>query len=381
MKIVLASTKALNVPEAYLQAEDASVARVEAAQPELPGRVARLTPDLVLLHADDEALPALVTAFRTTCPRAVVVPYCPAPSSSLLLELLRLGVPDVLTTLGEGTPERLSGFLRDAAALQRATPAPKARKIGFLAGKGGSGTTFLLANFAHVLAGATQGRVLVIDLGLPFGDLDLHLVPDRAKHDLADFGESIDRLDRALVGAMIHHVSDNLDIIPAPVEPGRMVQLNSERVLALIRILEPFYTYILFDLGSSLNHIGIAACETLEQLAIVSRLEIPGARRTGQLLKLLTEIDFPQDRIQIIANETFGKGALPVDAFENAIGHAVNARLPDATAVAVTAMAQSVPAASLAPHSPLAKVVTQCVSTMTGEQVKGKSRWAFFGNS
>lgn len=180
---------------------------------------------------------------------------------------------------------------------------------------------------------------------------------------------------------MVYHVSDKLDLIPSPSTMDRVVRINPADVVKLIDKVDEYYDYVLFDLGTSVDQVGLPIVENIDQLVLVSRLDLPSARRTGQTIRLLADIDFPSGKVVVVSNEFGVRPSIPAGEFEKAIGHAIQHRIPDAGPTLATALVQSEPVIDLAPKSPFAKAIENWVGTLSGTSRKGRKLWGIFGTN
>ncbi len=390
MNIILVSDQPATLPKQWQDGDGMSLHGIPARRTGLIETLTQLQPAVVILDCDIEQMLATAQDVCAALPGAAVVPVIRTPSADLLMELLRLGVADVMGSIDEVTPPRISALhSRRAALAAPAAPAapaePASRHVcrmhAFISGKGGSGTTMAVANYAHALAQGTSTPVLVIDLSIPWGDLDLYLANGAKTPDLAEFLNAIDRIDHPLFKAMIGHLDGNIDLIPAPLDPARALTLKSDDLLKLIATATELYDWIIFDFGSSMNYMNIAVSDMLETLHVVSRPDIPSARRTGQLLKILQDIEFPQSRISIVLNESLSKVSLPVESFEAVTGHGVAARLPFAGTHSAESGSRGQPIMKLAPKSSYARAIVAWVGQSGNNPHKDQSKWPIFARS
>jgi tyrosine-protein kinase Etk/Wzc len=174
------------------------------------------------------------------------VVYATIPHSSNQDKLMRKarGGRDALPLLarvvpGDATVESLRSF---RAALQFAMPHFRNNIVMFAAPTHGLGSSFVLANFAAVMA-ASGKRVLLIDADFRSGQLHRY------------FGVSRDQgLSKAINGSMtvddvVHHeVIDNLDFIPTgPLPPNRSDFLLQANFPTLLEGVGTNYDLVLID--------------------------------------------------------------------------------------------------------------------------------------
>lgn len=380
MHIAFASNEAWDLPEAFASIDSYRTTSLVVEPRELPSRIAAALPDVVVLNYDTDTLREIVGELSKSTNRTLVVPFSRSPSPELLVDLMRLGVIDILM---EETSDALNAILARVAGSAMHNGAGEAlghaKRIAFLAAKGGSGSTFLLSNFAAQLAQDSGRHVLIVDLSIPFGDVDIYLIPDRAENDLYDFVQQVDRIDSALLDVMVRHIRSNLDLIPSPASMERVVRLVPADIVKLLAKIDEYYDYVLFDLGDSIDQFGLPIIETLDQLVLVSRPDLPNARRTSQMTKLLTDLEFPDEKLVLVSNSFGVRKPVSLHEYEKAIGLTVRHEIPDAGPSVAIALVENEPVVEIAPKSPFAKAIQKWVAELSGSASKGKKLWRIFG--
>lgn len=378
MHIVLASSQPWAIDLADLEIPGQRLTAAVQSPVDLVAWLARSLPDVVVLDYPPEVLGALIHDVVKRLPRAAIAVVCAAPTSEQLLDYIGLGVADVLVANDGQTIRQFLVKLDERGRAASLVDRDRARRLAFLAAKGGDGASFALSNYAVALAAAAEGRVLVIDLSLPFGDVDVYLEPDPIRHDLLDFVESADRLDNALLRAMVCEVAPNLDVIPSPGVTEKILKLDAAGVSRLIDAVEPYYGFILIDLGAAIDHIGVRIAERIDRFFLVARRDLPSARRASHMLRLLSELEVADENIAVVVNG-YGRAGVDLAEFEKAVGHRIECALPDAGANAQMALARGVSVMTLAPRSPFARAIESWVEDMAGARQKGRSLWRIFG--
>jgi pilus assembly protein CpaE len=337
----------------------------------------RLLPDVVILDYPADVLSALVDDVRRCLPRAILAVICASPTSEQLLGFIRQGVADVLANDEGAAIHQFVASLDTRAVPNVPGDTKRARQLAFLSAKGGDGGTLIIANLAATLAPRSSGRVLVLDLSLPFGDAELYLAPENVKHDLLDFVEAGERLDHSLLRAMVHEVAPSLDLIPSPTHTEKIIKLQAKDILGLLRRLGPHYSFILIDLGPAVDHIGVGVVELVDRLFLVTRRNLPSVRRASHLVRMMDALEVPREIISLVVSD-HEPATIDVAEFEKAIGQRIEYTLPSAGPKAQTALATGVPVVALAPQSSFAKVLEDWVADLIGNSRKGKSPWRIF---
>jgi pilus assembly protein CpaE len=375
MNIVTYSPKPWEVSDTQLDMGQHHLTRLVG---ELGGMVRQLTaqkPDLVFLVGFEPTEPRYIQEVEKLCldlPHAAIVALQPQTQPELLLSLMRAGVREVIVNSASKT---LQQVIERVHLRAKGATISQGLVFGFVSSKGGDGSSCIAANLAFALSQEPDTRVLAVDLSLPFGDLDMYLTGNNHLQDLADISSQSNRLDQSLLDSMVQHINPTLDLIPSPATFEKIVQIEPERVSELIHIATNFYDYIMVDLGSSLDQVGIWVLEHLDELCIVSTPSLPSLRRAGQLLKLSKEFEKPMSRIEIILNRADTSVRISSTEIEKVIGRPINKRFPtDAEAVQESLLIGQ-PVLQLAPKSKLSKTIVDWAAHLTGSSHRKRSLW------
>ena len=376
MNIVTYSPQPWEVPDTQLELGQHQLVRLVGA---LGGMVRQLTaknPDFVFLVGFDATEPHYMQELEKLClalPNAAIVALLHAQAQpELLLSLMRAGVREVIV---DSTSETLQQVIERAQLHAKGASISRCRVIGFVSSKGGDGSSCIAANLAFALSKQPNTRVLVVDVSLPFGDLDMYLTGDNHPQDLADISSQSDRLDQSLLDSMVQHLSPTLDLIPSPITFEKILHIEPERVSELITIATNFYNYMLVDIGSSLDQVGIWVVERLDELCIVSTPSLPSLRRAGQLLKLCKDFEKPVSRIEVILNRADTSVCISITEIEKVIGRPINHRFPSDPEAMQESLLIGQPLLQVAPKSKLSKTIVDWAEYITGSSHPKRSLW------
>jgi pilus assembly protein CpaE len=229
--------------------------------------------------------------------------------------------------------------------------------IGFMSAKGGDGGSCVASNLATALANLSKLKFLILDLSLPFGDIEMFLTNKKRIHDLSDFADEIERLDSPLMASMATHLSDNLDLIPSPESVDRLIRIKPEYIDRIIDIAKNSYDYVLVDIGAGIDPISIHALGKLDQLNVIATLSVPSFKRATQVITYCHELGFDRAKFKLIINRFEKSSDIGVDDFNKATGEKVSRILPQDNSGVKESLLKGIPLVNLKPNSDFTKAI------------------------
>lgn len=380
MHIVIYSPESWSVPDTLFDSVNNTVIRVTGPLDDVADAVASNPADMLVLQGfeQDALLVAKIGQICRQSPGLAVIPICIAPSPEFLLQLMRTGVREVLTsetsTAIKETLDRVSSAIKAASPV---AVAPKhACTIALISAKGGDGATCLAANLAVMLSESPANRVLAIDLSLPFGDLDIYMTGERAAHNLAKFSQEVQRLDRALLDSMVHHVSARLDLIPSPTLFEDSFRVNPANIKRLVKLAATYYQFIVLDLGTQAGPFAMNFLDAIDDLVLVTSPSMASIRHAGQILRLLDGLGFDAKRVGLVLNRYSEQGELDAEQIRQAVGKEIRHTLPGDAKTIDEAILRGVSLVQNSPRSKLARAISNWSKDWLGEtHDKRRSIW------
>lgn len=320
--------------------------------------------DFLILQGDDFSLNVL-ERLRQRFPEPGDVPcilVTPSPSAELLMRAMRMGIRSVLRWPLD--PREFNGELERLAVKLHVGAEVEARTMTFTSCKGGSGTTFVAANFAYAIAATRAKRVLLVDLDQQFGDAAF-LVTDKAPPaTLADICQQADRLDLALLDACITHAHANFDVIAGPGDPVKAGDIKAAHLESILDLVRPVYDVIIFDAGQDINPSSIMVLDHSDIIYPVLQLSLPYLRAGQHLMQIFRSLGYPSERLHMVINEYEKHSPVSLHTLEETLGTKVAHLLPPDPKSARDASNQGVPVLQLAERSPIARALVQMVDTV-----------------
>jgi pilus assembly protein CpaE len=339
----------------------------------LPDYVGQLAPTAVLLEfaalSSDPA--AAIRQLKAQTGRLKVVALHGTADPKIILAAMRSGANEFLhAPFDENLPASLDKIL---SSHDPDAPSVKGRIIGFLSAKGGCGATTIACHLASEIQNQTRKSVLLADLDLTSGLVGF-LMKTPSSYSILDAVKNLTRLDESLWRALIVEHRPQLSVIPGPATHGRREDPTDEQIRRVLQFMRMQHDWTILDLGRSMNPIALAALEEIDQLFIVSTLEVVALHG----LKTIVHGLFEQgEKLQLILNRTPKMMDISTEDLEKILGRSLYAALPND----YMGLYQSYSSGNLLnSNSRLAQDFALLASKITGvPPIKTKKKFAFFG--
>jgi pilus assembly protein CpaE len=286
----------------------------------------KLKPEALLL--DLSTVPTdLAVAMRQIkihAPRSKVIALHAVEDPKMILAAMRAGVNEFLHPPLEDTlPAALEHILSSVESEPGSSN--RGRVIGFLSAKGGCGATTLACHVAWELQNQTRKRVLLADLDLTSGLVGF-LMKTPSSYSILDAVKNLARLDESLWKALIVENRPNLSVIPAPAAYSRWDHPDENQLKQVLQFMRTQHDWIVLDLGRSLNSMATAVLDELDQLFLVSTLEVVALHG----LKSIVHGLFDQgEKLQLILNRTPKLMDISTQELEKILGRSLYSALPN----------------------------------------------------
>jgi pilus assembly protein CpaE len=265
-------------------------ANLELASVEQLAGVTAEDVSLVLIDADSctsAALSAAVQSLTSSLSPPAVLLVGERLPTPVVRNLLRLSRSDVLEA--PYTPDQIAGAItnlmeqeaRTPAAQVQVPPAPAApvatsRCWAVTGAVGGSGATTIAIEIATALCGRQDKdrSVCLIDLNLADGVAAAYLGAAPAMK-LADFGESVERIDASVLQAFVTPVTKQLDLLAAHRDPAAFDTISRDAVLKVLDVACETYDWVVIDMPRHRRSWTIDVLSGSDEILVVSELTVP----------------------------------------------------------------------------------------------------------
>lgn len=329
-------------------------------------------PDVLII--DDAARGCLdaVESLSLVAPGIDILLISPDASVEFLMHAMRAGVREVV-------PSPASQDLLHTALLRLIQKRGKQSSVNdgkvfaFLSCKGGSGATFLAANFAYVLSSEYGKRVALIDLNLQFGDAAMFVSELHPPSDLAELSQQIHRLDASLLEASMLEVTPNFFVLAAPDKPEQSVEVQREHVDAIVRLARRHYDFVILDLPRSLNSVSLQVLDLADTIFPVMQLTLPFVRDGKRLLSVFSSLDYPRSKVRVIVNRYEKGGEFSLNDLEKAIDTKVSYVVPNSYQAAAASVNLGIPIAKGNRYDAISKFLIEMGREFVPEDARSAS--------
>jgi pilus assembly protein CpaE len=341
------------------------VKRVSETHPEI------LLVELAAIRADlDKAL----SEIRNSAPKAKIIAVHENDDPKIILAAMRAGANEFIHPPFE---ETLGPALERMACSIDADESPRAngKAIGFVSAKGGCGATTLACHIAADLKRQTGKDVLLADFDLTSGMIGF-LMKIASSYSVLDAVKNLSRLDESLWKALVSEWKPGISVVPSPEAFSHEHAPTGEELRQVLRFMQSQHPWVVLDLGRSFNEIVSAVYEELDQLLIVSVLEVTALHGLKTIVQRLQDQGANLDKVQLVLNRTPKMMDITSEELEKILGRPLYAMLPND----YPSLYQSYSAGNLLPpNNRLAQQFAVLTARIADIQVKTqKKRFALF---
>jgi pilus assembly protein CpaE len=248
----------------------------------------------------------------------------------------------------------------------------------FLGAKGGCGVTTLASRFAASLAHESGEKTLLIDLGLPLGDVAINL-GIVAKFSTDNAFQDPSRLDTNFLSTLLTRHATGLFVLAAPGEFPR-TEVTVDAVDKLLAVARQSFDYVVVDAGSRLDLKSSALFDISASIYLVTQVGITELRNAN---RLISQFFATRGRkLQIVLNRNTSQNILfDEEHITKALTKPAQWRIPNDSASARRVLNSATPLAL--ENSPISNVIRQMARKACGlhEKDEKKKGFSFFGRA
>jgi pilus assembly protein CpaE len=279
--------------------------------------------------------------------------------ADLLLKAMRAGAKEFLAQpLDEAEVKAalISCSRRMAQAAEATVCVHAGRIINVMGAKGGVGTTTVAVNLAMILAEQKKaGSVALVDLNTVFGEIPLFLSLTPTYH-WGQITKNVSRLDPTfLLNAMARHPS-GVYVLPSPSYLNGHPPATADVMDRLLSTMQRTFDFIIVDGGQSLDGPALKALAMADRIFLITLLNLPCLRNTGNLLKSLAGLAPPDDdRVRLVVNRHLKKSDITLKEAEESLRSRILWSIPNDYQTTMSAINRGKPIYEISPRSDITR--------------------------
>jgi len=268
-------------------------------------RLERMRPDVVLVDISNwrNPLESLVSSIRNAISDPMIIALNTSADPDAILSSLRAGINEYLfPPLKEPLRKTLEKRSAERSRRREGSTKGAGKSFAFLSAKGGCGATTIVSHVAVELGRLNQ-KVLLMDLDLDAGMIGF-ITKTKAVYSILDAVNNLHRLDISYWKALVSNGIPGVEIVASPLSLASKQQPKDEQVRQVLAFARPHYDWTLADLGRSLSRLSMAALEEMDEVCLVTTLEVPALHQSKQIVQTLLDSGYGKGRIRLILNRS-----------------------------------------------------------------------------
>jgi len=217
---------------------------------------------------------------------------------------------------------KIMRYMSDRVRKSSVTPAAVAEKDGkifaFFSPKGGAGCSTFAANFAYGLSFNRDLRILLIDLDLEFGSVDMILNVNYDK-TIADLVKGVEVKNYENIVPFLASGGDNLKLLLAPRKPEEAELVKVKDVKEILEVLKGHFDYIIIDTPSSFTDHALMALDVAYRIMIVMNSDTLCLRNMRKCFDVMKSLEYPENKIITLLNRDDNFSSMSMPDIENFI--------------------------------------------------------------
>lgn len=286
-------------------------------------------PELILveLGALQSDISTALRAAKKSSPQTKIIAIHENDDPAIILAALRAGANEFVTPPFDATLRPAMERVLELTEDER-TPERRGKVVGFLSAKGGCGATTLACHIAADLRRKTGKDVLLADLDLTSGMVGF-LMKVSGSYSILDAVANLSRLDESLWKALKSEWKPGIDVIPSPEDFSHERAPSRDEWRQVLKFMRTQHDWIVLDLGRSLNEVVATLYGELDELLLVSVLEVSALHGLKSIAQKLRDRGEDLTKLEIVLNRTPKMMDITQEELQKVLGRPLYAMLPN----------------------------------------------------
>jgi len=295
-------------------------------------RLAALRPEVVLLDISQppRSLEECLRGVRAAAPQCMLVALHTTAHPETILTAIRAGAHEFLYPPVGGNLRLALERRPSQSSRRQEDPKSPGKIIGFLSAKGGCGATTIACHLATEMGRIAAQRAehtLLADLDLESGIVGF-LMKVKSPYSVLDAVQNLHRLDVSYWNALVSSEWPGLEIIPAPSGYVAKETIPGEHLQKMLAFARSQYPWTVADLGCTLNLTAATIMDEIDDVFLVTTLEVPSLHLAKQAVQTLLNGGYG-NRLRIVLNRVPQRPDVSPEELERILGQPVDMMLPN----------------------------------------------------
>jgi pilus assembly protein CpaE len=239
------------------------------------------TPNLILVETSlpPAEIPAALERLAEVCDattRLIVLGH--VNDVVLYRELIRSGVSEYIVL--PASAQSIVAAITELFAAEGA--APIGRTIGFVAAKGGAGSSTIAHNVGWAVSQHLRQDVLILDMDFAFGTAGLNFNQD-PPHGIADAVGASPKVDQTMLDRLTSKAANHVNLLTAPVVLDRTFDFEEREFEQIIELSQKTTPVVILDIPHIWSAWVRQTIATIDEVIIVAEPDLANLRNAKNL--------------------------------------------------------------------------------------------------
>ena len=320
-----------------------------------------------------EAIESIINEYQNKF--SIFVTYSDGDISTIR-RLMRAGIKDVFPQPIQ-TPDLIQSVsiaITEKRKKLQSALGGKGGVTSFINAKGGTGSSTIAVNVAHVLAKKYGAEVCLIDLDLQFGSVALQL----DMHPSSNVLEALlqpDRVDPVFIKALVTKHESGIDVLASPADLSPIDGITASSVTRLLSAASELYEYVVIDVPRIYTEWTVAALKFSDPVMLVCQNNLSTVRDAKLLLDRLSHDGISFANIELVNNRAMSKdSSVTIDKLKDTLGKEKIRRVRNDFKTANHAQDQGRPVMDVDKSSHLTSDISAIADYIVEQHTGGKSK-------